>query len=140
MFNWNREGDQFHYDKNGVLVRPAQIGDDRGYNYNVNYLGYNGDGHFGRVNLTLSSYWEIGSQSHNQFGAPGNNGGMINGFFAAAEPSIDFDWMRFRLSGLYQSGAGSPQSGHLGGFDAPFENPQFAGADTSFWIPPVEFR
>jgi hypothetical protein len=47
---------------------------------------------------------------------------------------IDFDWSRFRLSLLYASGAGSPQSGHLNGFDAPFENPQIAGADTSFWI------
>jgi hypothetical protein len=134
LFNWNEEGDEFHYDKNGFLVRPAQIGDDRGYNYRVNYLGYNGDGHFGRLNLTVSTYWERGSQSHNQFGAPQNTGATINGFFAAAEPSIDFDWVRIRASGLYQSAAGSPQSGHLGGFDAPFENPQFAGADTSFWI------
>jgi hypothetical protein len=134
LFNYNREGDEFYYDKNGFLVRPAQIGDDRGYDYNVNYLGYNGDGHFGRVNLTVSSYWEFGHQTHNQFGTPGNDGAMINGFFAAAEPSIDFDWARFRLSGLYASGAGKPQSGHIGGFDSPFENPQFAGADTSFWI------
>ena len=134
LYNWNREGDEFYYDNNGFLVRPAQIGDNRGYNYDVNYLGYNGDGHFGRVNLTVSSYWEFGHQSHNQFGTAGNTGATINGFFAAAEPSIDFDWARFRLSGLYASGAGHPQSGHLGGFDSPFENPQFAGADTSFWI------
>jgi hypothetical protein len=134
LYNYNREGDQLYYDKNGFLVRPAQIGDDRGYDYDVNYLGYNGDGHFGRVNLTVSSYWEFGHQTHNQFGAPGNSGATINGFFAAAEPSIDFDWARFRLSGLYASGADHPQSGHIGGFDSPFENPQFAGADTSFWI------
>jgi len=111
-----------------------QIGDDRGYDYNVNYLGYNGDGHFGRVNLTVSSYWEFGHQTHNQFGTPGNDGGTISGFFFAAEPSIDFDWIRLRASGLIASGADNPQSGHLGGFDAPFENPQFAGADTSYWI------
>ncbi|HTQ35351.1 MAG TPA: hypothetical protein VMI30_14385 [Stellaceae bacterium] len=134
LYNWNDEGDQFHYDKNGFLVRPAQIADDRGYNYQVNYLGYNGDGHFGRINLTVSSYWEFGHQSHNQFGTPGNSGGTISGFFAAAEPSIDFDWARFRLSGLYATGSDKPQGGHFGGFDAPFENPQFAGADTSFWI------
>jgi hypothetical protein len=132
--NDNEEGDEFYYDHNGFLVRPAQIGDNRGYNYDVNYLGYNGDGHFGRFNLTVSSYWEFGHQSHNQFGQPQNDGATINGVFAAAEPSVDFDWARFRLSALYASGAGSPQSGHLGGFDAPFENPQFAGADTSFWI------
>lgn len=134
LYNYNREADEIYFDNNGFLVRPAQIGDDRGYNYDVNYLGYNGDGHFGRINLTASAYWEFGRQSHNQFGPPQNDGATINGFFAAAEPSIDFDWARFRLSGLYASGAGSPQSGHLSGFDSPFENPQFAGADTSFWI------
>jgi len=132
--NDNNEGKEFYYDNNGFLVRPAQIGDDRGYDYNVNYLGYNGDGHFGRINLTTSAYWALGHLSHNQFGLAGNDGANINAFFVAAEPSIDFNWMRFRLSGLYQSGERHPQGGHAGGFDAIFENPQFAGADTSFWI------
>jgi hypothetical protein len=134
LYNLDNEANDIYFDKNGFLVRPAQIGDDRGYNYGVNYLGYNGDGHFGRLNLTTSAYWEFGHQSHNQFGPAQNNGATINGFFAAAEPSYDMDWARFRLSGLYASGAGKPQSGHLGGFDAPFQNAQFAGADTSFWI------
>ena len=133
--NDNREGNQFYYDKNGFLIRPAQIGDNRGYNYDVNYLGINGDGHFGRINLTASGYWAIGGLSHNQFGSnPSNKGATINAFFAAAEPSIDFDWARLRLSGLYASGDRHPQDGHATGFDAVFENPQFAGADTSFWI------
>ncbi|MBV9553857.1 MAG: hypothetical protein JO032_13830, partial [Alphaproteobacteria bacterium] len=93
------------------------------------------DGHFGRFNLTTSAYWALGHLSHNQFSPdPKNSGASINAFFAAAEPSVDFDWARIRLSGLYASGASRPQSGHLGGFDSPFENPQFAGADTSFWI------
>ena len=131
----NREGAELYYDKNGFLVRPAQIGDNRGYNYSINYLGLNGDGHFGRINLTASGYWAYGSLSHNQLGAnPRNTGGTVNAFFAAAEPSIDFDWARFRLSALYQSGDRHPQDGHATGFDSVFENPQFAGADASFWI------
>ncbi len=133
--NDNNEGGEFHYDKNGFLVRPAPIGDDRGYNYHVNYFGMNGDGHLGRINLTTSAYWLTGSISHNQLNPnPSNRGARVNAFFAAAEPSIDFDWMRLRFSGLYASGARKPQSGHVGGFDSVFENPQFAGADTSFWI------
>jgi hypothetical protein len=132
--NSNHEGGEFYFDKNGFLVRPLQIGDDRGYNYDVNYVGYNGDGHFGRVNLTTSAYWEIGSVSHNQFNPnPQNHGATVNGFFFAAEPSMDFDFVRVRLSGMFQSGSGNPKA-HENGFDAPFENPQFAGADTSYFI------
>jgi hypothetical protein len=132
--NDNREGNEFYYDKNGFLVRPLQIGDNRGYDYHVNYLGYNGDGHFGRINLTTSAYWAIGSVSHNQFDPnPMNKGASVNAFFFAAEPSIDFDFVRVRLSGLFQSGAGHPKS-RENGFDAPFENPQFAGSDTSYFI------
>jgi hypothetical protein len=135
VHNNDREGGEFYYDNNGFLVRPAQIGDNRGYNYSVNYLGYNGDGHFGRYNLTTSAYYEFGDLSHNQFSPdPQNRGARINGFFLAAEPSIDFDWIRMRGSLLYQSGARKPQSGHIGGFDAINENPQFAGSDSSFWI------
>ena len=134
LHNRNREAKDFHFDQNGFLVRPAQIGDNRGYNYDVNYIGLNGDGHFGRVNLTTSAYYAFGDLSHNQFNPnPNNKGASINAFFAAAEPSIDFDWARFRLSGLYASGAGKPQKS-ANGFDAVVENPQFAGADTSFFI------
>jgi hypothetical protein len=58
----------------------------------------------------------------------------IRAGFAAAEASIDFDWTRVRLSGLYASGDDAPFDDVSTGFDAIFENPQFAGADTSFWI------
>ncbi|MGH7053604.1 MAG: hypothetical protein ACREFA_07290 [Stellaceae bacterium] len=132
--NDNHEGGEFFYDKNGFLVRPAQIGDGIGYNYDVNYLGLNSDGHFGRLNLTTSFYWAFGDLTHNQFGPPGNKGGNINAFFAAAEPSIDFNYFRLRFSGLYASGDGNPQNSHATGYDAIFENPQFAGGDTSYWI------
>jgi hypothetical protein len=42
--------------------------------------------------------------------------------------------VRVRLSGLFQSGDSNPQGGHATGFDSVFENPQFAGADTSYFI------
>jgi len=135
VLNINDEANTIHYDKNGFLVIPAQIGDDRGYNYNVNYLGINGDGHFGRLNLTGSGYWAVGHLSHNQFSpVPNNDGAHINAFFIAAEPSIDFDYVRLRLSGLFQSGDSNPQGGHATGFDSIFENPQFAGSDASYFI------
>ncbi len=42
--------------------------------------------------------------------------------------------MRFRLSAAYASGDSDPYDDTEGGFDAIFENPVFAGADTSYWI------
>jgi hypothetical protein len=42
--------------------------------------------------------------------------------------------MRFRLSGAYATGDSDPFDDTEGGFDAVFENPVFAGADTSYWI------
>ena len=42
--------------------------------------------------------------------------------------------MRLKLSGLYASGDDDPYDGTDEGFDAIFENPQFAGADTSYFI------
>ncbi len=58
----------------------------------------------------------------------------IGALFAAAELSMDFDWIRPRLSLLYGSGDDDPFDDASTGFDAIFENPQFAGADTSYWI------
>jgi len=133
--NQDHEGGEMYYNTNGFLVRPLPLGNFSGYNYDVNYLGYNGDGHFGRINLTVSTYWAFGTQSNNEFSAsPFTSPADINAFFFAAEPSIDFDWIRVRGSALYQSGDGNPQGSRATGFDAISENPQFAGADSSYWI------
>jgi hypothetical protein len=135
VVNIDDEAKTIHYDTNGFLVIPAQIGDNRGYNYTVNYLGLNGDGHFGRLNLTTSGYWATGNLSHNQFSPfPDNTGAHINAFFTAAEASVDLNYFRVRLSGLYQSGDSNPQGGHATGFDAVFEDPLFAGSDASYFI------
>jgi len=130
-YNINREGDEIHIDVNGFPARPALVGDLRARDYDLLYLGYNGDGHIGPINLTLSGYGALGENRNSNFtGAPAN----IAAWFIAAEPSVDFDWIRFRLSALYASGDGDPYDGTETGFDAIFENPQFAGADTSYWI------
>ncbi|HUZ74621.1 MAG TPA: hypothetical protein VMU87_16675 [Stellaceae bacterium] len=133
--NDNHEGGEVYYNSNGFLVRPLPAGNFQGYNYDVNYLGYNGDGHFGRFNLTLSTYWALGHQSANEFSTTSTQTPqLIDAFFFAAEPSIDFDWFRVRASMLYASGDGNPQGGRATGFDAIDENPLFAGADSSYWI------
>jgi len=132
LHNRNDEDGEFYFDQNGFLQRPASFGDERFRSYNVTYLGYNGDGHFGRFNLTGSFYYAIGTDEHNQFS--GAEDSDIRAFFVALEPSIDFSWVRLRGSFLYASGDDDPFDDKEEGFDAPFENPQFAGADTSYWI------
>ena len=131
VYNHNTEGDSPHYDANGFLVRPAQIGLEAARNYDVVYLGYNGDGHIGRTNATASFYYASG---HEQPGAFVRSNVDISAAFAAMEISRDFDWVRARLSLLYASGDSNPYDRKATGFDAIFENPQFAGGDTSYWI------
>ncbi|SCW87596.1 hypothetical protein SAMN02927924_03576 [Sphingobium faniae] len=131
VYNRNREADRIEIDDNGFPVRPALLGDVRGREYDVVYLGYNADGRIGRMNLTASVYGALGEDRNSFFTS---KPAQIRAFFAAAEASYDKDWMRFRLSGLYASGDGDPYDNRETGFDAIFENPVFAGADTSYWI------
>ena len=130
-YNADREATDIHYDKNGFPVRPALIGDDRARDFDVLYLGYNGDGHLGRVNLTASAYAALGQDRNSIFT---NKPADIRAFFFAAEPSYDFDWIRVKLSGLFASGDSNPHDNTETGFDSIYENPLFAGADTSYWI------
>ena len=131
VYNRNREGNEIEVDDNGFPVRPALLGELRGRDYDVVYLGYNADGRVGRINLTASAYGALGKDRNSLFtGKPAD----VRAFFGAAELSYDKDWMRFRLSGLYASGDSKPYDNTETGFDAVFENPIFAGADTSYWI------
>jgi hypothetical protein len=131
VYNMNREADDIQIDTNGFPVRPALLGTLRGREYDVVYLGYNMDGRIGRVNLSGSFYWALGEDRNSFFT---DRPADINAQFAAVEASYDRDWMRFRLSGAYASGDSDPYDDTEGGYDAIFENPIFAGADTSYWI------
>ncbi len=129
--NVNREKDDIHLDDNGFPVRPALLGTNRGRNYDVAYLGYTVDGRIGRVNLTAQAYAALGEDRNSFFTG---RKAKIRSYFFAAEPSMDFDWVRVRLAALYASGDKNPYNNTEGGFDAIFENPIFAGADTSYYI------
>lgn len=131
LVNRNREGDEITYDDNGVIARPASLGLERGSDYDVAYFGVSGDGHLGRINLTASTYLAVGESDRGTFGDRRQD---IRAVFAAAEVSRDFSWLRLRASLAYASGDRDPFDDESGGFDAIFENPLFAGADSSFWI------
>lgn len=130
-YNMNREKNDVQIDHNGFPVRPALLGDLRGREYDVVYLGYSADGRIGRINLTASFYAALGEDRNSFFTS---KPAQIRAGFGAVEFSYDVDWLRFRLSGLYATGDGDPYNNTEGGFDAIFENPIFGGADTSYWI------
>jgi hypothetical protein len=131
VWNANREADDIQIDDNGFPVRPALLGTLRGRDYDAFYIGYNADGRIGRVNLTGSAYYVFGEDRNSFFT---DRPADISAYFAAVEASYDKDWMRFRLSAAYASGDGDPYDDTETGYDAIFENPVFAGADTSYWI------
>ncbi|MDM7955594.1 hypothetical protein [Blastomonas sp.] len=131
-YNMNREGGrELKIDDNGFPVRPALLGDLRSREYDVVYLGYAVDGRVGRINLTGQVYGAFGEDRNSFFTSRKAD---IRSYFGAAEVSYDYDWARFRLQGLFASGDGDPYNDTEAGFDAIFENPIFAGADTSYWI------
>lgn len=132
VHNSNQEsGDSTFFDANGFQARPNPVGTGRPSDYDVTYLGFNSDGRLGRLNLSTSAYYALGTQERGKFSDVESD---INAYFIAAEPSIDFDWARFRLSAAYASGDDNAFDNKEEGFDAIFENPQFAGSDTSYWI------
>lgn len=131
IHNRNDENDRLFFDNNGFLARPASIGDQRPHSYHVNYYGFNGDGHYGRLNITTSTYFADGKIDRHPLAQREQK---INALFHATELSRDFSWFRIRGNFLYASGDSDPFDGKAEGFDAIFENPQFAGADTSFFI------
>ena len=131
VYNRNNETDSSFIDANGFLQRPTAFGLQRNRDYDVTYIGYNGDGHIGRWNLTASAYLAIGEETPAAFAALDSD---IEAAFAAFELSRDFDWIRLRGTLVYGSGDDNPYDDESNGFDAIFENPLIAGADTSFWI------
>lgn len=132
LHNRNRDGeDGSHFNENGFIERPASIGREVPRNYDVTYLGYNGDGHLGRLNLSAAAYYAIGRGDTGVFVDEEVD---IRAYFAAFEAGMDLDWRRLRLSALYASPDRDPFDTRETGFDAVFENPQFAGFDTSYWI------
>jgi len=132
IHNHNREGDRPGYvDTNGFVQRPAPLGAERPRNYEVTYAGLNGDGHFGRWNASASGYYAFGTDER---GVISGRRESIAAWFGALELSRDFDWVRVRATGVYASGDRDPFDRKATGFDAILENPQIAGADTSYWI------
>jgi hypothetical protein len=100
------------------------------------YLGWAGNGHIGRVNVSHAFYQALGHDSFNPIAGRRLD---INAQMAALELSVDRDWVRYRASLFYASGDASGRAGvsrtdgTAHGFDAIVDNTHFAGTDFSFW-------
>jgi hypothetical protein len=127
---YNDDRGDIQYDRNGFLVRPALIGDVRPHSIKVGYVGVNGDGHLGKLNLTNSYYYAFGRDDRNPIaGRPVH----VSSHMAAVEASIDHDYLRFRGSFFFAQGDKNPVDSQANGFDAILDDPNFVGGQFSFW-------
>ena len=120
-----------HYDTNGDIVRPEPVGTVRGHQVNVGYLGWTGDGHLGRWNISHAAYVAVGRDDFNGIaGHPVN----IRAGMAAVEVSYDRDWVRYKASLFYASGDGDARDGKASGFDSIVDNTNFFGGPFSYFV------
>jgi len=94
------------------------------------YLGFNGEGRIGKLEVAHALYWMFGDDDLNQFSADRVD---ISAQMAALEIAIPWDWRRYVFSALYASGDSNPNDNKGGGFDSVFDNPIFAGGAFGFW-------
>jgi hypothetical protein len=129
-FHYNRDQPSFLFDANNFLVRPDPAGIVQPHEVNAYYLGWAGDGHIDRLNLSHAFYWVLGEDELNPIAGRYQH---INAQMAAADLSYDRDYIRFRTSFLWASGDDDPLDGRAEGFDSIFDNPNFAGGQFSYW-------
>jgi hypothetical protein len=131
-YHFNHDQASTKFDENEFLVRPAPVGVFAPHTINSHYLGWAGDGHIGDININHAFYWALGKDELNPIAGEEQN---INAQMFALELSYSPDWLRFRASYLYASGDSNVEFGNRNatGFDAIFDNPNFAGGQFSYW-------
>ncbi len=118
------------FDRNGFIVRPARLGTLRPHNVHAYYLGWTGDGHIGRWNVSHAFYQVLGKST---FDPVAGRDVKINAQLAALEVSYDIDWWRPKVSVFYASGDRNPVDGTARGFDSILDNVNFAGNGFSYF-------
>ncbi|MFL6374005.1 MAG: carboxypeptidase-like regulatory domain-containing protein, partial [Pyrinomonadaceae bacterium] len=126
----NDDHESRYRDQNGFVTRPAVIGSVRPHAIKAYYVGFNGDGHIGRLNLSHSYYFAFGHDTFNEIaGKPVE----IRAHMAALEASMDYNWLRYRASFFYASGDKNATDNKANGFDAILDDPNFVGGEFSYW-------
>jgi hypothetical protein len=129
-FHYNRDQASTKFDANGFLVRPDPVGVYAPHQVDAYYLGWSGNGHINRYNVSHAAYYVTGRDELNPLAGQAQD---IHAFMGALELSYDRDWARFRCSYFYASGDSDPNDSQANGFDAIFDNPNFAGGEFSYW-------
>ena len=127
---YNDDRGDTHFDTNGFLVRPALVGSVRRHKVQAGYVGFNGDGHIGLLNLSNHYYFAFGKDDFNPIAGRKTD---IRAHMAAVEASLDKDFLRYRASIFFASGDSNPTDGRATGFDAIFDDPNFVGGQFSYW-------
>ena len=131
LANWDNGSDSgLTYDSAGNIVRPAPIGTVAPHDIDAYYIGWNGEGHIGRANISHSLYHVFGTDDFN--GVAGREVD-ISAWMAAVELSVDTDWMRHKLTLFYASGDDDATDDKATGWDAIVDNPNFIGGPASYW-------
>lgn len=131
LANWDRGSDSgLVYDSAGNIVRPAPIGTIAPHDLEAYYLGWNGEGHIGRANISHSLYHVFGTDDLN--GVAGRSVD-ISAWMAALELSVDTDWMRHKFTLFFASGDDNADDGKATGWDSIVDNPNLIGGPFSYW-------
>jgi hypothetical protein len=135
-YHFNKDDADIHFNENGFLVRPAPVGnvvaggEVKAHNIRAHYIGWTGNGHINRINVSHAFYQVLG---HDDFNAIAGHYVTLNAQMGALELSLDKDWIRYRTSFFYGSGDRNPRDNSATGFDAIRDTPTFAGGVFSFW-------
>jgi len=129
-FHYNNDQASTEFDTNGFLVRPDPVGVFAERAVKSYYLGWAGNGHINRYNISHAMYYVFGNDELNPIGGQSQ---QISAYMGALELSYDRDWARFRCSYFYASGDNDANDQRATGFDSIFDNPNFAGGEFSYW-------
>lgn len=128
--NWDNGTDSgLVYDSAGSIVRPSPIGTVAPHDLQTYYLGWSGEGHIGRANLSHSLYHVFGTDDLNGLSGQAVD---VSAWMAAMELSVDTDWMRHKLVLFFGSGDDDATDTKATGWDAIVDNPNFIGP-FSYW-------
>lgn len=131
LANWDNGTDAgLTFDSAGNVARPAPIGTVAPHDLKAYYIGLNGEGHFGRMNISHSLYHVFGEDDLNGIAGQSVD---IQAWMAALEISVDTDWMRHKFTMFYASGDDNASDGKATGWDSIVDNPNFIGGPFSYW-------